>query len=248
MQGGLFLCRQGAAFLPREENISPTRGKNIFHAWEKKEPAEEGKGLPFEERKREPSAEGDKVSSAAGESVSSAAAPEPVISAVSLSADGVPASALSFTFGEEAGAEARYAAAIGRYLYEPDAALMKAGPYRSLCQWFDVSALARNSHLYTGERCLPSFPGRCWQVLREVRLNAKEMKTLLPGGRAHVVCRNYPVGAAQMHASCICKRRRAVRGRHHLGTAQDRPAVPKSAAVISTLRDERVSLREDEIC
>lgn len=123
---------------------------------------------------------------------------EPTLHCISLDQEGQPLTLHHFSFDDETGATASYATNLGAYLYEPNAALMKAGPYRSLCQWYQVCALGRNTHLYTSDTYRQDFPGRSWRVLQPVKLAAKEIKQLLPEGRAHVVCRNYPIGATQL--------------------------------------------------
>ena len=103
-----------------------------------------------------------------------------------------------FTRSEERDADLCLADEIGEYLYEPNAAVMKAGPYAMLCQEYDVDALARNTHLFTADYFVENFPGRIFHVLREVALNKKAIKEILPDGKAHVVTRNYPVPAADL--------------------------------------------------
>ncbi|MBQ8704112.1 MAG: class I SAM-dependent methyltransferase [Bacteroidales bacterium] len=103
-----------------------------------------------------------------------------------------------FTRSEEAEAVPQLCSAIGRYLYEPDAALMKGGPYNLICQWMGVEKLARNTHLYTSDRHIADFYGRTWEVLHEVRLNRKDIAEAVPDGKAHVMVRNFPVAAAEL--------------------------------------------------
>ncbi len=124
-----------------------------------------------------------------------APAASPIIYSITPDDEGCPVQQQHFTAEEEAAATPVYATAVGRYLYEPGAALMKAGPYRSLCQWYTLQALGRNSHLYTGDTVVENFPGRRWEVLQSLKLSAKETAKVIPEGRAHVVCRNYPIGA-----------------------------------------------------
>lgn len=104
----------------------------------------------------------------------------------------------SFTRSAEAAAEPRYCSAAGQYLYEPDAALMKAGPFRLLCQWYNLQKLAPNTHLYTADRLVEGFPGRIFHVLREVKPSRKAVAEAIPGGKAHVAVRNYPMAAADL--------------------------------------------------
>ena len=102
----------------------------------------------------------------------------------------------TFSSAEEASAEAVYCAAVGRYLYDPHAALRKGGCFRLLSQRYGLPLLAPNTHLYTSPSLLPDFPGRIFEVLQEVPLNRKALKEFLPGGKAHVVVRNFPAEAA----------------------------------------------------
>ena len=104
----------------------------------------------------------------------------------------------TFTRSSEAAAEAVYCTGVRRYLYEPAPALMKASPYRSICHWYSVEKLARNSHLYTSDRLVDDFPGRRFEVRQALQLSKKEVASVLPDGRAHVVTRNYPVAAADL--------------------------------------------------
>lgn len=103
-----------------------------------------------------------------------------------------------FTRNEEREADLYLADRVGKYLYEPNAAMMKAGPYAMLCQEYDVEVLAPNTHLYTSHDFVEDFPGRIFLVLHEVTLNHKAIKEVLPDGKAHVVTRNYPVAAAEL--------------------------------------------------
>lgn len=103
-----------------------------------------------------------------------------------------------FTRSEEAAAEPRFCTAVGQYLYEPDAALMKGGPFNLICQWMDLEKLAPNTHLYTSERLESDFYGRTFCVLQEVKPSRKAVAAAIPDGKAHVVTRNYPVAAAEL--------------------------------------------------
>lgn len=129
--------------------------------------------------------------------VSGPADSEPQINCVNLSVSGI-ASRFTFHRAEEAAAEGCYCQAVGRYLYEPDATLMKGGPYKLIGQRYGLMQLDRNSHLYTSDTLVADFPGRVFEVLRELKLSCKDVATAIPGGRAHVVTRNYPVKAEEL--------------------------------------------------
>ncbi len=105
---------------------------------------------------------------------------------------------VSFTRSEEAATKARYCQTIGRYLYEPDAMLMKGGPYKIIAERYGIEQLGHNTHLYTSEKRLDGFPGRVFEVLQELKLGRKEVAAVIPDGKAHVVTRNYPVEAAAL--------------------------------------------------
>lgn len=101
---------------------------------------------------------------------------------------------MSFTRNEEAATEASYCTEIEAYLYEPDAALMKGGPYKLLGRRNNVKQLGPGTHLYThGE--LIGWQGRRFKVLKELALNKKSISRELPQRKAHVVARNYPTTA-----------------------------------------------------
>ena len=101
----------------------------------------------------------------------------------------------AFTADEEQHAPCRIATEVQQYLYEPHAALMKGGCYRLVAQWYDVAMLDANSHLYTSAELVADFPGRTFAVETAVSPTAKAVRPLLPDGKAHVICRNYPLRA-----------------------------------------------------
>lgn len=105
---------------------------------------------------------------------------------------------VSFTRSEEAATEARYVKTMGRYLYEPDAMLMKGGPFKIIAVRYGIEQLGHNTHLYTSEKRLDGFPGRVFEVLQELKLGRKEVAAIIPDGKAHVVTRNYPMEAAAL--------------------------------------------------
>ncbi|MCR5710363.1 MAG: class I SAM-dependent methyltransferase [Bacteroidales bacterium] len=71
---------------------------------------------------------------------------------------------LEFLPEEEYAAEARYAAAPGRYLFQPAKALRKAGCFKLPCRLYGLSKLAPSTHLYTDDSPCPGFPGKTFEV------------------------------------------------------------------------------------
>ena len=64
------------------------------------------------------------------------------------------------------------------YLYEPHAALIKAGGLKSLCTRYRVKKLHPNSHLYTSHELVKDFPGRIFNVEHTYKFNKKDLKNL----------------------------------------------------------------------
>ncbi|MBQ4017758.1 MAG: class I SAM-dependent methyltransferase, partial [Paludibacteraceae bacterium] len=54
--------------------------------------------------------------------------------------------------------------AAGLYLYEPSAAILKAGAYKLIAQRFGLQKLDINTHLYASDKLIEEFPGRVWQI------------------------------------------------------------------------------------
>lgn len=88
---------------------------------------------------------------------------------------------------------------VSTYLYEPNAAILKAGAFRSLTQSYSVDKLHTNSHLYTSSTLLPDFPGRRFQVEAVSGFGKKELKAFLNGiDKANITVRNFPLSVAEL--------------------------------------------------
>jgi hypothetical protein len=96
----------------------------------------------------------------------------------------------------EARAVPRYAEAQ-QYLYEPNAAILKAGAFKSIGTAFELLKLHQHSHLYTSSELRSDFPGRIFRVLAVEKADGPALKSHLgPEGRAHVTTRNFPESVA----------------------------------------------------
>lgn len=126
----------------------------------------------------------------------STAAAQPKIQCIQLH----PAGQSSFGFcrDQEETSVPTLAHTLYDYLYEPNAAIMKGGGYNLVSSRFNIHKLARNTHLYTSDRLVDSFPGRTFQILQEIPLNAKKVARHIPERKAHVIVRNYPLTAAEL--------------------------------------------------
>ncbi len=85
------------------------------------------------------------------------------------------------------------------YLYEPNAAIMKAGCFAELIQRWPVWQLAPNSHLFFSSEELPDFPGRAFQVTGMGTMNKRQLKALTAGiEKANITVRNFPLSVAEL--------------------------------------------------
>ena len=90
---------------------------------------------------------------------------------------------------------------VGRYLYEPNAAVMKGGCFKLLTQRFAIQKLHRNSHLYTSEELIDGFPGRIFEV-DNWAVYGKKAKMMLAGvDKASIAVRNFPLTVAELRKS-----------------------------------------------
>ena len=109
--------------------------------------------------------------------------------------------AVSFSLEEERVATLQLATKVGRYLYEPNAAVMKGGCYRLMSQRYGLKKLHRNSHLYTSEAFVEGFPGRVFEV-EDWAVYGKKAKAMLIGvEKASIAVRNFPMSVAELRKS-----------------------------------------------
>ncbi|MBD2703196.1 SAM-dependent methyltransferase [Spirosoma sp. BT702] len=85
-----------------------------------------------------------------------------------------------------------------QYLYEPNAAVLKAGAFRLVAERFCLTKLAPNSHLYTSDTYQPNFPGRVFDVKATIKPDAKTLKTIVPSLQANLTVRNFPQTVAAL--------------------------------------------------
>lgn len=78
-----------------------------------------------------------------------------------------------------------------KYLYEPNAAIMKSGGFEVVSSQFKLEKLHQNSHLYTSETLI-DFPGRRFEIQHIIGYNKTEMKPFLENQKANITTRNFP--------------------------------------------------------
>lgn len=85
-----------------------------------------------------------------------------------------------------------------KYLYEPNAAILKGGAFNSISTAFKLLKLHINSHLYTSDSLQSDFPGRIFKIEQISKLNKKELNRILPSKKANITRRNFPLTVAEI--------------------------------------------------
>ena len=88
---------------------------------------------------------------------------------------------------------------VGSNLYEPNAAVMKAGIFNALSQQYQVAKLAKSTNLFTANDLREDFPGRVFRIeaVHEFhpRKTGKELSHL---ANASIAVRNFPMTAEEL--------------------------------------------------
>ena len=116
---------------------------------------------------------------------------EPRLTAVDLPAQwqaGQPYKALTVSLLDEQRAVPAMTNTIQRYIYEPNAAILKAGLYNYVSAHFSIAKLSPNTHLYTSDELIADFPGRVWETCTPDE----------PLRQCNIVTRNYPLSPDQL--------------------------------------------------
>ncbi len=100
---------------------------------------------------------------------------------------------LRFTREQEDEAHVEYAREAETFLYEPGAAVMKAGAFKWLCSAYGVKKLHPNSHLYTSTQKVEHFPGRTFCIKSVYGFDKQSLKKLVSDcPKANLSIRNFP--------------------------------------------------------
>ena len=122
---------------------------------------------------------------------------EPVLRCVNLHGDAQQV--FCFTRSQEQAAHCALAERPLAYLYEPNAAILKAGAFRAVAQEFGLLKLHQHSHLYTANKAVEAFPGRRFRVVDCFGAGTAEAKQHLADVRAaNIATRNFPESVAQL--------------------------------------------------
>lgn len=108
-----------------------------------------------------------------------------------LNSDGTVRSGFDFSRQQEATASVAFAEPMA-YLYEPHAAVLKAGAFKTIALPYGLSKLAPHTHLYTSNHWIPDFPGRGFEVVAVCKPDARAIALHVPEGKANLTVRNFP--------------------------------------------------------
>ena len=107
-------------------------------------------------------------------------------------------SIFSYNYNDEIGSFCQ-STESARFLYEPNASVMKAGCFQLLSKRFNISQPDVNSHLYLSDKMIDGFPGRGFAIDRVCTMNKRELKEALAGiDKANIATRNFPLSVADL--------------------------------------------------
>ncbi|HCW08009.1 MAG TPA: SAM-dependent methyltransferase [Cytophagales bacterium] len=117
---------------------------------------------------------------------------EPQIETYNLDAEGDIKHPFEFTFSEEANSTSQFRAPQ-KYLYEPNASILKSGAFKLVGKKFGLGKIHVNTHLYTSDNLLTNFPGRVFEI-ENLDFDVKSMSTR----KANVLTRNFPMSSDRL--------------------------------------------------
>ncbi|WP_375324197.1 class I SAM-dependent methyltransferase [Flagellimonas sp. GZD32] len=101
----------------------------------------------------------------------------------------------NFILAKESSLEIDYGAPQ-EYVYEPNAAILKSGGFRSVAAFYKVTKLHPHSHLYTSLEKI-DFPGRIFKIEQVLPYTKKSIKSL-GLTKANITTRNFPMTVADI--------------------------------------------------
>ena len=121
------------------------------------------------------------------------------IYAVNIDNKGNKSDILKGTIPSESQIGISHAREVGLYLYEPFAAHLKSGLYKTIAQQYGVEKLHQHSHLYTSNTLNNNFPGRKFQVKEVIPFDKKNAKTLFKSlQKTNITTRNFPLTVSEL--------------------------------------------------
>jgi len=83
-----------------------------------------------------------------------------------------------------------------KFLYEPNAAILKSGGFKIVGEKYGLDKLHQHSHLYTSET-LVDFPGRRFSVVQVLPYSKKTLRNFSQT-KANITTRNFPLSVAEI--------------------------------------------------
>jgi len=108
---------------------------------------------------------------------------EPMITCINIRQD--KKEVFSFRQTEESSSEVQYSDPL-KYIFEPNASVLKAGAFRLIAGHYGIFKLAPHTHLYTSEKIISDFPGRIFEMIRPLEKSDSGIK-------ANIISRNHPM-------------------------------------------------------
>ena len=113
------------------------------------------------------------------------------VQAVTLQADGQIAHRFEGPIETNANAP-RVDFGLGKYLYEPNVAIRKAGFFNTFAQRFGLTKIQANTHLYCSDEWVAGVPGRSFEIEAICSYDKKAVAAYCPDGKANIAARNFP--------------------------------------------------------
>ena len=77
-----------------------------------------------------------------------------------------------------------------KFLYEPNASIMKGGGFKTLGDRLGLALLHPRTRFYSSEQLIKGFPGKVFEILDSGELQKKSAAAMFPEGQANVLARN----------------------------------------------------------
>jgi hypothetical protein len=84
-----------------------------------------------------------------------------------------------------------------KYLYEPNAAILKSGSFLQVSVQLQIDKLHKHSHLYTSNKII-DFPGRRFEIVKTIPFNIKNLVKQIPNKKANITTRNFPISVSEL--------------------------------------------------
>lgn len=96
---------------------------------------------------------------------------------------------------------------VGDILHEPWPAIVKSGAFKLLASRYDLSPIARDTHLYHSAKANEQFPGNLYRIISINPYNKSGIKltSSMASGKAQVACKNFGITPEHLAAKLRIK-------------------------------------------